>query len=347
MMHVHHGSCQNGAEMSVNLDNPDMAPDSDFEPGEHHHLVVGNKARLLDPRRTPVSVVEILGRTGTFVIRIDDFEDKGATWEIPFEGVGAYQFAAGSTRASESAVAQYLAAVERLDHSLAIECDPDEQAATETRLVVAVEAASVWLAGNSSFLSAGATLPSPTTREGDPRLQADLKAFMTRRELWDIEDAFARQFVSNPFSGELVKGHRIVMAEIGLVAFEGKVIRDPAIFDGPWNRDRRAEHILARLGFVRAVFMQLGRDRVRLYRGVSTEEQLRPPANETFVSTTFSRDVAMSHFESGSPMATRALYRQSVPVERLFMTYYETAPMNDKFKEAEAVLLYDVGNSTF
>jgi hypothetical protein len=93
--------------------------------------------------------------------------------------------------------------------------------------------------------------------------------------------------------------------------------------------------------------MQLGRDRVRLYRGVSTEEQLRPPANDTFVSTTFSREVAMSHFESGSPTATRALYRQSVPVERLFMTYYETAPMSDKFNEAEAVLLYDAGNSTF
>ena len=55
----------------------------------------------------------------------------------------------------------------------------------------------------------------------------------------------------------------------------------------------------------------------------------------------------MSHFESGSPTATRALYRQSVPVERLFMTYHETAPMNDRFKEAEAVLLYDGGNATF
>ena len=74
--------------MSVYLDNPDMPPDSDFEPGEHCHLVGGNKARLLDPRRTPVSVIEVRLDTGTFVIRIDDFEDKGATWEIPFEGVG-------------------------------------------------------------------------------------------------------------------------------------------------------------------------------------------------------------------------------------------------------------------
>ena len=29
------------------------------------------------------------------------------------------------------------------------------------------------------------------------------------------------------------------------------------------------------------------------------------------------------------------------------MTYHETAQMNNQFKEAEAVLLYDGGNSTF
>ncbi len=333
--------------MSVYLDNPDMPPDSDFEPGEHDHLVVGNKGRLRDPRRTPVSVVEIRIDTGTFVIRIDDFEDKGATWEIPFEGVGAYQFAAGSARAPESTVAQYYTAIERFDRPLVIDCDPDQRVVTDRMLVAEVETASVWLAGNSRFLAAGAALPSPELREGDPRLHADLEAFMTQRGLWDIEDAFARQFVSNPFSGELVKGHRIGIAQLALVAFEGKVIRDPAIFDEPWNHTRRAQHILARLGFVRAIFMHLGRDRVRLYRGVSTDERLRPPANETFISATFSRDVAMSHFESGSPRATRALYRQSVPVERLFMTYHETAPMNDRFKEAEAVLLYESGSSTF
>ncbi len=30
---------------------------------------------------------------------------------------------------------------------------------------------------------------------------------------------------------------------------------------------------------------------------------------------------------------------QSVPVERVFMTYLETSAMNDRFLEAEAVLL--------
>lgn len=333
--------------MSVYLENSDMAPDSEFEPGELAHLVAGNTGCLLDPRRTPISVIEISVDVGSFVIRIDDFEDTGATWEIPFEGVSAYQFAAGSARVPAAALQQYRAAVERLDRPLAIACDPVQRLATEVRLVEEVESASVWLGKNSQFLRWGATLPSPSTRTGDPRLQDDLEAFMTGRELWDIEDAFARQYVSNPFSGELVKGHRIVIAELGLVPFEGKVIRDPAIFDGPWSRGRRAEHVLARLAFVRAVFNRLGRDRVRLYRGISTEQQLQRPGNETFVSATFSREVAMSHFESGSPLATRALYRQSVQVERLFMSYHETARMNDRFKEAEAVLFFDGDNSTF
>ena len=32
-----------------------------------------------------------------------------------------------------------------------------------------------------------------------------------------IEEAFAEQYVRNPNSGELVKGHAIVLAELGLV----------------------------------------------------------------------------------------------------------------------------------
>ncbi len=55
--------------MSIYLDNPDLAPDSDFEPGAHRHLVVSNKGRLLDSRRTPVSVVEVRVAVGTPVPR--------------------------------------------------------------------------------------------------------------------------------------------------------------------------------------------------------------------------------------------------------------------------------------
>jgi hypothetical protein len=65
--------------------NPNALPDDRFEQGGFHHLVAGNIGRLLDPRRTPVSIIGLRRETGTFAVRIDDFEDQGAVWEIPFE----------------------------------------------------------------------------------------------------------------------------------------------------------------------------------------------------------------------------------------------------------------------
>jgi hypothetical protein len=323
------------------------APDAEFEPGELHHLVVGNLGRLLDPRRTPVCVAGIRPQFGTFVVRIEDFEDKGACWEIPFENVGHYQFAHGSSRASTGDVEGFREAAARFDRPLSIPCAAEVRADTDGRLAEARRAAAEWLETSSRFFAGDQRLPDPAAREGDPVLWEDLGDFMASHGLRDMEDDFARRYVCNPYSGELVKGHRIVIAELGIVAYEGKVVRDPALFDGRWSRQRRAAHVLTRLGFVHAVFTRAGRDHLILYRGISTEGPLRPPDNRTFVSASFSRDVAMSHFESGSALASCVLIRQAVPVERVFMTYYETAQMNAPFREAEAVLLYDQNNTAF
>jgi hypothetical protein len=333
--------------MSIYQSAADPAPDSEFEPGELHHLVAGNAGRLLDPRRTPVVVVDIKLERGTFVVRLEAFEDKGACWEVPFEEVDRYQFARGGARAAADDVTRFREAVARFDRPLSIQCFEEAAAQTAERLAEARRDADGWLETDSRFLAGGAALPDPGDREGDPLLWKDLGDYMAARGLREMEEAFARRFVSNPYSGELVKGHRIVIAELGLVAYEGKVVRDPGLFDSPWSRQRRAEHVLARLGFVHAIFRRAGHDRLDLYRGISTEGPVHPPDNRTFVSATFSRDVAMSHFESGSARASRVLLRQAVPLDRVFMTYYETPQMNAPFKEAEAVLLYDRGNAAF
>ena len=55
----------------------------------------------------------------------------------------------------------------------------------------------------------------------------------------------------------------------------------------------------------------------------------------------------MSHFTGRDPTNTGALLRQSVPVERIFMSFLETVQMNRQFKEAEAILLYDEDNKMF
>jgi len=67
----------------------------------------------------------------------------------------------------------------------------------------------------------------------------------------------------------------------------------------------------------------------------------------TFISATFSLEVAMSHFNDRDSTSAGILLRQSLPIDRLFMSFVETAQMNRHYKEAEAVLLYDDANRIF
>jgi hypothetical protein len=333
--------------MSVYLSNPHALPDSEFDPGEFHHLVAGNAGRQLDPRRTPVSIKAIRREAGTFIVCIEDFEDKGALWEIPFESVAHYQFKRGAVRAEAKVVDEYREISRAMDRPLKIACEPDARAGTLVRLAAAGNEADRWLAAHSRFLSESGSLPAVEERRGDQRLFGDLARYMEAHNLQRIEEQFARQYVSGPHSGEIVRGHRIVLAELGLVAYEGKAPRDAAVFEGEWRREQRAEHIVARLAFLRALYRRLGLEQVMLCRGMSIEGPLEPPQNHTFVSASFSRAVAQSHFDSGAPSSTRVLLAQPVPVERIFMTYHETAAMNEKFLEAEAVLLWDSASLSF
>lgn len=57
--------------------DPSAARDSDFVAGGFQHLVVGNRGRLLDVRRTPITVVAVAAVRGQFTVRIDAFEDTG------------------------------------------------------------------------------------------------------------------------------------------------------------------------------------------------------------------------------------------------------------------------------
>jgi hypothetical protein len=332
--------------------DPDRAPDSDFEPGLPAHAVVGNHGRMLDPRRTPVLVVDVDVPHGFVVLEVTAFEDTGARWAIELERIGDFQFALTSARAQESEVAAMARAVERLDRPLDVPADPRARSVTGDRLRSEQSAARDWLTGTGSF-RAGARqrdlatrLTSPlTVRDGDAELTADLAGYLEARGVLDLERAFADAFVSNARAGEMVKGHRIVLAELGLVAYHGTVVRDPATFDPPLDRARRAEHLLARLGFVRAAFELAGIAEVTLYRGLAVEGLLRLHQQRGFVSATFDRAVASSFLEAGTRLGV--MYRQRLPVERLFMTFLETEQLNRTYAEAEAVLLAEEDNLAF
>lgn len=325
--------------MSIYRSNPDALPDDAFVPAELAHLVVGNRGRLLDHRRTPVSVVDVRMDSGSFVVQIEDFEDRGARWEVPFERFWHYQFERGARRAAADRVRAFAAAIDRFDRPLRIEAGDAPPPSTSELLVEATRDAGAWLRGHSRFLDTGSRLPDPALRTGSPALCDDLDRYAASLGLAALDRDFTRTFVSNPCSGDLVKGHRIVLAELGLVTYDDTIPRDPGIFAGDRDRSRRRAHIAMRLGFVRALFAHLGHDHVRLHRGTSFDGpwEDRPPP--TFVSATFSEEVARSHYDAGDDRCARRLLSALVPVERVFMTYLETRAMNTVFREAEAVLL--------
>src|SRR5262249_8206241 len=99
--------------------------------------------------------------------------------------------------------------------------------------------------------------------------------------------------------------------------------------------------------FIRELFGILGHTSLILYRGFSCEGQPQSRGESSFVSSTFSLEVASSHFNERDRANTGVLLRQSVPIDRVFMTFLETAEMNRQYKEAEAVLLQDPTNILF
>lgn len=326
--------------------NPDMLTDTCFHRGDLKYLVPGNEGRWLDPRRTPLRVLDVKRTSGCFVVEILDFEDKGARWELPLECVDRCRFAQGSAEASTTDIALYTEIISRLDRALEIPADLSCRKTSEASIAAQRADIGAWLESESTFLRSGAPL-DVSGRTGNEALWTDLKRYMTEEDLWDVEEAFAKQYVCNPNSGELVKGHRIVLAELGLVSFGGKQVRDADLFSGSWSKQRRADHILHRLAFVRELFERLGHSAVVLYRGLSCQGQPETRGHDSFISATFSSEVAMSHFNDRDRGSTGVLLRQSVPIERLFMSFLETAQMNQHYKEAEAVLLHDSANNVF
>lgn len=84
-----------------------------------------------------------------------------------------------------------------------------------------------------------------------------------------------------------------------------------------------------------------------IYRAAAVDGPLPPRVPASFVSGTFSEEVAAAHFAGGATTQTAVMWRQVVDPGRLVMTFLETAAMNDRFHEAEAVLIEDPANLAF
>jgi hypothetical protein len=237
-------------------------------------------------------------------------------------------------------------ALERFDRPAVIDSDPAAHQRTATEIAAERRTLSDGLSAEGGFPQIDLER-HVAHREGDPRLVSLLEAFLADRGLLELDRRFAETFVSNPGSGELVKGHAIVLAELGLCPYRGKVVRDPRLFEGPWARTSRARHLIARLAFMQELWSSWNRATATLYRGAAVDGPLPPRSSSSFVSATFSAVVAKAHFDGGPSTETGVLWRQRVPIDRLLMTFLETPAMNRRFREAEAVLIAGPGNRAF
>lgn len=321
--------------------DPNSAPDSEFRSGELRYLVVGNRGRLLDARRTPITITAVDPVRGSFEVEIGAFEDAGARWELPLDDVGRFQFARGCSMAADEFTSELERARRRFDQALIVGCD----AVARSRTLDRIEHERGRVRHRLDSVDPVDVAACIGARSGDDRLFGLLDEVVAERGVADLEHRFANTFVSNPRSGEFIKGHAIVLAELGLCPYRGKVVRDPELFEGEWSKARRAEHVITRLAFAQELW---GREQpVTVYRGAAVEGPLPEPAWSSFVSATLSREVATAHFEGGPGTQTAVLWRQQVPITRVFMTFLETREMNRRFNEAEAVLIGDPGNRAF
>ena len=311
-----------------------------FITGALKHIVPGNQGRVLDGRRTPGYIESFDKESCMFIWRITAFEDKGKHWEIPAEEISSYQFYKNSAVLPETEVEEMISTCQKFQTRLTIPVSEEAYSATQELINQQERCATAWLKEHSAFLKNHKTIDL-CDNTGDPDLYADLAQYMISEGLLELEQKTAEQYLLNPYSGEWIKGMKIVMAEAGMIAYDGSIPRTKDIFSGIGVKELRKKYIVARSAFLRAIFHLCGHREVPLYRGMSSASPLfETPC--TLVSTTFSADVAKAFASVDDSSACKSCYwvKFSYPIEHLFMTFYETKQFNERYKEQEAIIYY-------
>ena len=315
---------------------------SGLRPAELRDLSPGRTLYLRDPRQTPVTVVGTDPETASVTLRVGDFEDRGALWTFALWEVEKFQSPPEGPVLSASEVASLGRNIPALNRQITIGCDPESLARTTAEIAQRVEESARELEAENLSLPQGSAdiLQREVLHDG---LSRALVVLLDRRGLGELEACFSRDFASNPHASEMIKAHRLVLADLGLCPFEGAPLRDPAWLAPPWDSARRRDHIVTRLAFLRLVFSRAGLERLPLYRTVYAAGGITPPVNRGFVSATFRQSVALDLLEAGKAAGQAALYWQEVSAERVFMTFLETPELSARYAESEAVLIWGAG----
>ncbi len=327
--------------MSTHEQDKNMKPDEDFLEGKLSFLVKGNKCRFLDGRRTTGYIESFDDESAMFRWRITKYEDKGKHWDMPAEHIKSFQFEKDSKILSSEVVEYISQSTIKFKEKLNIEPNQEISDSTEKRIEEVKKDIIEWLKTNSDFIKKNMNLDT-SSKIGSVLLAKDLKEYMRSIKLDEIEKITTDAMVLNPNSGEWIKGMSITLAELGLTGYNGRIPRTKNIFDGKGSKKNREKYLIHRIAFVRAYFALMKIDEVILYRGMSTESDLEK-FKRTYLQCTFSLDVAkdFSDLEKDSKYKNSYILKMTCPVEKLFMTYYETEAMNRQYKEAEAIIFYD------
>ena len=325
--------------MKLHQSDPNVRPDSEFQPGELKFLRVGNHCRLMDARRTP-GVIESLSPEGFFRWRISAFEDKGECWEVPLEDVCRYQFPLDASELPREQVKVLETKISECNETLTIAAQPQRRSQTEKQIVEAEERALAHLATSLKPMPSGISLDSLSLSQTQA-IASRLTSYMESTGLGEQESLTSTTYVLNPYSGEWIKGLQIVCAELGLREFAGTIPRTADIFSGAGSKPLRRKYIVHRLAFVRALFKALGFSEVVLFRGMAAEGNWNVGSRRFFSSWTFSKEVAEAFVSSSERARHSYLIKRTFPIEKLFMTFVETAAMNRQYLEREAVVIHD------
>ncbi len=317
-----------------------MESDDLFENGTLYHLVSGNQGRVLDGRRTPGYIESFDIESCMFVWRITDFEDNGKCWVIPAEQIASYQFSKNSTLLDDITVKQIKNQCEKFKEKLIIPFDKENLNHTEYVISSTEKEALLWLQKHSQFVHKQKHLDI-SANVGDNDLYIDLSQYLRSKGLLELEKQTAEQYLLNPYSGEWIKGIKIAMAELGLIAYNGTIPRSKNIFEGIGCKEFRKQYIISRCAFLRAVFKFCKISEIPLYRGVSSPiDFYETPIS--LISTTFSSKTAQEFASINESSVYRSCYwaKFTVPVKNLFMTFLETKEFNERYKEQEAIIFY-------
>lgn len=316
-------------------------PDDRFETGSLAHLIPGNAGRVLDGRRTPGFVESYDPNSATFLWHITGYEDEGLCWEMPAEYINCFQFPLDCPRLPEDRVADIQAACQRFSRRLNITPTPETTQATLKALEAAAQEAAGWLEQHSEFFRQYSVLPL-SAETGATLLYDDLANYLSQKGLLELEQRTAGDYVLNPWSGEWLKGMKIVMAELGLIGYQGTIPRKPDVFSGLGDKELRKQYIIARCGFVQALFRRVGLKEVPLYRGMASESDFFETPS-SLLSATFSPQTALEFADlpdSSPQIRSSYCVKFTCPVNSLFMTFLETRQLNEKHQEQEAILFY-------